>query len=198
MHSYETKSSVEEKIKKYKLLKIETTESKIKQYEDTLSYINDSDVIKFTKNASLNVLRIVFRLITIVCILVGFYFFFPDLVISWTLDGRNEAQEIIPYIGFMFIVLAIFFIFISSLLKKNIHKRKTIYELSKLIEEVIGYMGENLEEDKIKYQYFVESMADVEIQKNKEHRESEKTTKDKDDTTETEDSKNISDHKIND
>jgi len=66
-----------------------------------------------------------------------------------------------PYLGYILISLSLLFYFISLLLKKNIYKKNIIYNLSKLIKEAINYMSENVEKEIKKYEYFVDSIADI-------------------------------------
>ena len=173
MDNNDTKK-IEEEIRQYKLYKIQAVEAKIREYENTFNIIKENIVLKFTKNASANILRIILLFITIILLLVGILFLFPEQIIK-IIEGNGEfisAQEKndfiseTPYIGYVLITLSLFFSLISLLLKKNIRKRNTIYNLSELLNEVIDYMDENVKEDKKKYEYFVDSNADMENRRN--------------------------------
>lgn len=161
---------IQEEIRQYKLYKIQTIESTIREYENTFNFIKENIVIKFTKNASSNILRIIFFLVTLVLFLIGVSFLFPGYLIQLMNESegnfieteKNEFSLIAPYFGYVLISISILFGFISSLLKKNIRKRNTIYNLSQLVKEVIDYMDENVKEDKKKYEYFVDSSAEIE------------------------------------
>lgn len=165
---------IEEEIKQYKLYKIQTTESKIREYEDVYSLIKENIVIKFTKNSFSNIFRLLLTIISIGLILLSLTLIFPEIAISFiektgeilTQADRNDMIELFPYLGYFVLGLGFLFGIISSLLKKNNRKRTVIYELSKLIDEVIYYMNENVKEEKKKYEYFVDSVAEIEI-KNK-------------------------------
>lgn len=69
------------------------------------------------------------------------------------------------YIGYICIVTSTLFILIIILLKKNAKKRNTIHKLSELVSEVIEYIETDTKEEKIKYEYFVDSMAETEYRK---------------------------------
>lgn len=167
------KKAMEEEIRQHKLYKIQITEAKIREYEHTFNTIKENNVIKFTKNASSSVLRIIFFVVAVGLFIIGIFFLFPEQMIK--ILEKNEAYFSVqekrdfiltaPYLGYIFISISILFGFISSLLKKNIRKRNSIYDLSKLIKEVIDYMHENVKEDKKKYEYYVDSIADIETRK---------------------------------
>jgi len=103
----------------------------------------------------------------------GVFFLFPEQVIKvmerkgkfLSEQDKNGIMLILPYLGYVLISISVIFGIISLLLKKNIRKRNTIYNLSRLIKEGIDYMNENVEEDKKKYAYFVDSIADIEKKK---------------------------------
>lgn len=164
------KKKIEEEIRQYKLFKIQTVEAKIREYENTFNKIKENIVVKFTKNASSNLIRILILLITIVLLLFGIFFLFPEQIIKimeengefFSEQEKNDTMLILPYLGYILISISVIFGIISSLLKKNIRKRNTIYNLSKLIKEVIDYMDENVKDDKKKYEYFVDSVAEIE------------------------------------
>ena len=165
---------IEEEIRQYKLYKIQIVEVKIREYKNTFNKIKENIIIKFTKNVSSNILRIIFLLVTISLLVIGLFFIFPEQIIKMMeenggFSSEQEKKEFIlttPYIGYILITISMFFSFISILLKKNIRKRNTIYNLSKLINEVIDYMDDNVKEDKKKYEYFVDSAADIENRRN--------------------------------
>ncbi len=164
---------IEEEIRQFKLYKIQTVEAKIREYDNIFNTIKENNVIKFTKNASSNILRIIFFFVTLAMFLAGIFFMFPEHIIkimegSGEYFSEREKRDFIlttPYLGYVLISVSILFGFITSLLKKNIRKRNTIYNLSKLLNEVIDYMSENVKEDKKKYEYFVDSNADIDMRK---------------------------------
>jgi hypothetical protein len=167
---------VEDEIRQYKLYKIQTTESKIREYEDIYSLIKENIIVKFTKNSFSNIFRLLLTIISIGLILLSFTLIFPEIAISligktgeiMTQSDRNDMVETFPYYGYFILGLGFLFGIISVLLKKNNRKRTVIYELSKLTDEVIYYMNENVKEEKKKYEYFVDSIAEIET-KNKEN-----------------------------
>ena len=169
----ENTKNIEEEIRQFKLHKIQIVESKIREYENTFIAIKENVVIKFSKNISSNILRVIFTLITITLLLFGIGLLFPEQLIklleeNGDMFNDSEKRELIiglPFLGYFIISISILFGFVSSLLKKNINKRNTIYKLSKLLNEVINYMDENLKEDKKKYEYYVDSIAEIEDKK---------------------------------
>lgn len=106
-------------------------------------------------------------------LLFGIFFLFPEQIIKIMVENgeyfseqeKNNTVLMLPYLGYILISISVILGIISSLLKKNIRKRNTIYNLSKLLKEVIDYMGENVKEDKKKYEYFVDSVAEIESKK---------------------------------
>lgn len=165
---------IEEEIRQYKLYKIQIVDAKRSEYEKTFNEIKQNIVIKFTKNASSNLLRFFLLLVTVSVLLVGVLFLFPEHIIKileengeyFSKQEKIDLELVLHYLGYVFISISILIGSISSLLKKNIKKRNTIYDLSKLISEVIDYMGDNVKEDKKKYEYFVDNLAEIEKIKN--------------------------------
>jgi len=161
---------IEEEIRQYKLYKIQIDENRIREYSEVFDVINESVVMKFSKNASSNILRVVLFIITVVLLLFGIGLLFPEQILnvlekSGEVLSESDKSEFINelrFFGYTLILLSTFFGVMSILLKKNIRKRNTIFELSKLLKEVIEYMNENVSEDKRKYEYFVDGLADIE------------------------------------
>ena len=161
---------VEEEIRQYKLFKIQTTENKIRDYEVLYAIIKENIVIKFTKNSFSNIIRLALILISIGLIILSIILIFPEFAISimenngkvLSQAGRNKMIEIFPYLGYFILGLGLLLSSISYLLKKNNHKRSIIYKLSNLLDEIIKYMKENVKEEKKKYEYFVDSIAEIE------------------------------------
>ncbi len=160
---------INEDIRQYKLHKIQIVESKIKEYRDIFNTIKQTTVIKLTKNTSSNILRIIIILFMILLLVAGIWYLFPEQAIkmiekSGEEISKQEKAELIktmPYFGYGLISLLIPLGFTSWLLKKNIQKRNTIYNLSKLLNEVIGYMDNNVKEDKKKYEYFIDNLGEI-------------------------------------
>ena len=74
---------IEEEIRQYKLYKIQTTEHKIREYEDIYSLIKENIFVKFTKNSFSNIFRLLFTIISIGLILLSFTLIFPEIAISF-------------------------------------------------------------------------------------------------------------------
>lgn len=174
MEENKNENRIEEEIRQFKLYKIQHVEAKIREYNDTYNVIKENIVIRFTKNASSSILRLVLVLITLSLVLLGMMFLFPEVIIeilrgngeTFSDQDRMDLMVIGPYIGWFFMLIAFLFGIVAWLLKKNIKKRNTIYKLANLVEEVIEYMDENVKEDKKKYEYFVDSIAEIENKKN--------------------------------
>ena len=164
---------IEEEIRQYKLYKIQIIEQKIRGYQDVFDKIKESVVIKFTKNATSNIIWIVLTIIAIMLFLVGVILLFPGQVISYLEDNGDLLSEIkvdsiqvfMPFFGYFIITISLFFEIIAVLLRKNVRKRNTIFDLSLLLKDVINYMKENNKEEKKKYEYFVDSIAEIENRK---------------------------------
>ena len=161
---------IEKEIRQYKLNKIQSIESRVKEYEDVYASIRENIVLKFTKNVTSNVIRGVSLFIALLLISIGIWLIFPESFIRFLEKNgeafseleRNDFILTAPYTGGFLMFIAVLFYTISILLRKNIQKRNTIFKLSSLVKEVIGTMDENVKEDKIKYEYFVDSMSDIE------------------------------------
>lgn len=164
---------IEEDIRQYKLYKIQVVEAKVRDYKKAFHAIKENATIKFTKNASSNLLIVLFLLVAASTFGLGIVFLFPDQIIRlWEENGKFLSSQdkqyyalIITYLGYVLVSIGILFGFISSLLRKNIKKRNTIYNLSKLIRDVIDTMDDHVKEDKRKYKYFVDSAAEIEYKK---------------------------------
>ncbi|MCT4639206.1 MAG: hypothetical protein N4A72_15990 [Bacteroidales bacterium] len=164
---------LDEDIRQHKLYKIQVNEQKIREYKNVFNTIKESTIVKNSKNISSYIVRFIFRLITILLIIIGISFLFPENVIGFIESNgkvisetdKSDLKDVIPYIGYICIVTSTLFILIIILLKKNAKKRNTIHKLSKLVSEVIEYIETDTKEEKIKYEYFVDSMAETEYRK---------------------------------
>lgn len=164
---------IEEEIRQYKLYKIQTTDRKIKEYEDEYNRIKQHLIIWYTKNISSRVLILLFNLVAIVLLLVGISFLFPKQWLTFMQDNgeiiseaeQNELMLTFPYTGYFVISLSAIFWVIVFFIRRNSDKRKTIYKMEKLLTEIIGDMRINNTEEKKKYEYFVDSVAEMEIKK---------------------------------
>jgi hypothetical protein len=161
---------IEEEIRQFKLYKIQLVEAKMREYGILFQEIKEHAAIKLTKNASSNFLRIILLTVTIAVFSAGFLLLFPDKMIEifegkgiyFSTQMKLDFKEAAPYLRYILFSISLLFGSISILLKKNIKKRNTIHDLSKLINEVINYMDDNVKEDKKKYEYFVDSAAEIE------------------------------------
>tara|TARA_R110002050_G_scaffold257788_1_gene396894 strand:+ start:5602 stop:6129 length:528 start_codon:yes stop_codon:yes gene_type:complete len=160
---------IEEEIRQYKLYKIQVVEAKVRGYKKAFHEIKENATIKFTKNASSNLLIIMFLLLAASILGLGVLFLFPEQTLGlWGENGGSLSMQVKfqdNFVGYILLAIALLLGFISSLLKKNIKKRNTIYNLSKLISDVIDTMDDHAKEDKRKYEYFVDSAAEIERRK---------------------------------
>jgi hypothetical protein len=162
---------INEELRQFKLFKIQETESKLRRFNQKYSEIKEHIVLKVSKNITSNLVRFVFRLLTLLFFLFAITLFFPEEIIEY-IDPKNKklsADEkmlfnLLKYFSFC---VASFFLFVGYLLKLSVKKRSSIYSLSLLLEEVISYMETSSTEDKRKYEYFIDSLAEQErIKKN--------------------------------
>lgn len=161
---------INEELRQYKLFKIQETESKLRKFKIVYNEIKEHFVVKFSKNASSNIFRIILLIISILFLIIGLVSFFPDQIIQF-LESEGEMFSIsekedfilsFSLLKYLFLGLSIFFGFINYLLKLNNRKRSTIHSLSSLLEEVIDYMENSSNDEKRKYEYFVDSIAEKE------------------------------------
>jgi len=161
---------INEELRQYKLFKIQETESKLRRFREVYKEIKVRSVIKLSKNVTSNVVRIITTILCFLLIIIGFICFSPDLVIQLIesegeILTNSEKFDLIDSLSFdkYFILgLSILFGFISFLLKLNNKKRNSIYSLSILLEEVMGYMENSSYDEKRKYEYFVDDLAEKE------------------------------------
>lgn len=170
-----TINEINENIRQHRLYRIQTTEQKIRKFKGVYDEIKEHLVIKFTKNASLNVIRLVLGLITLLLIGVSILHFYPEKLISFmeangeilTQNEKNEIYLDANFLGYMFFALALISFYIGYLLKKNIRSRNSIFKLNKLIKEVIEYMETSSYDEKRKYEFYVDNLQEIENQKRK-------------------------------
>lgn len=161
---------INEELRQYKLFKIQETESKLRKFTSVYEEIKQHFVVKFSKNASSNLVRIALGVLVLLFFVLGIACFFPDAIIDfvqtnnlpYTQSEIIQMRQELNIFKYIFLGLAVFFWFIGVLLRKNNKKRNTIHSLSKLLEEVMDYMETSSAEEKRKYEYFVDSLAEKE------------------------------------
>ncbi len=87
---------IDEELRQYKLFKIQETEAKLRRYKAVYLEIKQNIVLKFSKNASSNMARLVVGLLTVCCILLGFLCLFPHQIIeAWesNVDLLSELDK---------------------------------------------------------------------------------------------------------
>jgi len=169
---------INEELRQYKLFKIQETESKLRRFRKTYSEIKQHIFIKFSKNITSNILQIPIILLFIICLTTGILLLFPNSIIdimksnemSLTQADQEEFLITSRFLAYFLLGLSSLFAFISYLLKLNNRKRNNIFNLSKLLEEVMTYMENSSNDEKRKYEYFVDSIAEKErMNKNTVH-----------------------------
>ena len=161
---------INEELRQFKLFKIQETESKLRRFKEVYKEIKEHIVIKFSKNATSNIFRIITTIICLLLIIIGFICFFPDQIIEqmeaegnyFSNSDKNNMIDELNFFKYFALSLSLLFGLISYLLKLNNRKRNSIYSLSKLLEEVMGYMESSSYDEKRKYEYFVDSLAEKE------------------------------------
>jgi len=166
---------INEELRQYKLFKIQETESKLRRFQQTHSEIKESYTIKVSKNVTSNILRIVLALLAVIILILSIICFFSGNLIDF-LESKGEFISIqekenaiyeLNIYKYFFISLTIILVFTGYLLRLNNRKRNSVYSLSILLEEVMEYMENSSNDDKRKYEYFVDSLAEQEkIKKN--------------------------------
>jgi len=165
--------AINEEIRQFRLERIQETEVKLFRFIEAYNEIKEYLVIKFTKNASLNLIRVILAIIFFLLIVGSTLFFFPSKLIDTiqnsgkVLSGNdiNAFKFISPYVAYFFLVLAVIFFYIGFLLKKNIKSRNNIYNLNKLLEEVIEYMEVATTEERRKYEYHIDYLEELKNRK---------------------------------
>lgn len=161
-------TKIDEELRQYKLYKIQETESKLRRFKKVYKKIKEHVFIKLSKNISSNIIKFSVYIIGISFLLIGLVSFFPYEILTFLESNGNlfssEEKEaftnLINISKYFFLSLSILFSFVGYLLKLNNQKRSYIYDLSILLEEVMDYMENSVTEDKKKYEYFVDSIAE--------------------------------------
>lgn len=159
---------VDEEIRQYKLFKIQEAEVKLKRYKKKYEDIKEHVVIKFSKNLTSNILKIVIILLSVFFFSLSVLCFFPNafmglseiIVDSITSFEKYKFMKYANIFKYVFIVISLFLYFISYLLKVNNRKRNSIYSLAILLEEVMDFVENTRDDDKRKYEQFVELIAE--------------------------------------
>lgn len=165
---------INEELRQYKLFKIQETESKLRKFQQTHSEIKESNTVKVSKNVTSNLLRVILALLAIVILILSVICFFPENLIEFlesdgTYFSFQEKKEIIYELNiykYFFISISALLLFTGYILRLNNRKRNNVYSLSILLEEVMEYMENSSNDDKRKYEYFVDSLAEQEKIKN--------------------------------
>ena len=164
---------INEELRQFKLFKIQETESKLRRFQNTYSEIKEHLMVKISKNVTSNLFRVIFILLGVIALIITLICFFPEYLIEIfksngeyiTMQQEREMIEECEIDKYIFLLFTFLLFFSSYLLKLNIKKRSSIYSLSKLLEEVMDYMENSAFEDKRKYEYFVDSIAEKEKKK---------------------------------
>lgn len=151
-------SKINEEIKNSKLDIIIETEKKLAEYEKAYSKIRENVVLKYAKNISLFIVDVFLSILAILYLVSIVYVLINSEIL-------NEPMTIWEAIFGCLFLAAILLLF-GKTIRSNVKKRNTIYSLSKLLEDIIGYTRKNVDEDKRKYEYLIDQTAEL---KNKEN-----------------------------
>lgn len=161
---------INEEIRQHRLYRIQITEAKIKKFSKAHEEIKEHLVIKFTKNATLNLIRLFLWVLFSLFAALSILFFFPDKLIEFIGEtdiflgsGGKEAYYFIAQIlayGFMFFAFVAFYV--NVLMKKNIRNRNKLYRMNELLVEMIKYMKEVSTDEKRKYEFYVDNLQEIE------------------------------------
>ncbi|MCL3779252.1 hypothetical protein EMN47_02520 [Prolixibacteraceae bacterium JC049] len=167
--NYNNTNRIEEEIRQKKLYKIQVAEAQVRKYENLFHTISEKKLIKLSKNVSSNILRTIILITSILLFILSIFLFFSEFTITLLEKYGNEFSlieesnfiQFAPKGAILIFIISILLYLISFLLKKNTTKRNSLFELSNLITEVIDYMSKNIKEDKIRYEHFVDSSAEI-------------------------------------
>lgn len=171
---------INEEIRQYKLYKIQITESKVQEYKKVYDLIRENIIIKIAKNSTSFIIRVGITILVILLFVGAVGSFFPKQFLYFL--GNNSEIQIyhenfsldssLPYIGALFLGLSILMMELSKLIKVNNAKRNTVYEMSKLLDDIILYMENTSVEEKQKYEAFMDTMSEHEIRRQREEKQS--------------------------
>lgn len=156
--------NVIEEIRQEKIKSIENLALKRKQFEDSYKSIYQAKYIKLSKNISFNFVRFFLLAGVVLLIILSVCCFNSEWMISnmeatgetFTSQEREESLLMFQFLGFFFLIAALFFLFISYLAKANNKKRTLIYEQSKLLEDILEYLDNDIADQKKRYEVFVD------------------------------------------
>ncbi|GGZ60850.1 hypothetical protein [Mesonia mobilis] len=159
---------IEEEVEQFKIAKIAETELKLEQFQNAYQEINENIAIKISKNATFNLFRVVFILLSLFLFALGVYCFFPGEFIllmeengeSFNSEEKNIIVLVFKALRYVFFSTAVVLYFVSYLLKLNNRKRNTIYSLSHLLEEMISFLDKSSKDEKIKYEQYLDYLAE--------------------------------------
>lgn len=162
-----------EELKNYKLFRIQETEAKLKRFRRAYLETREHEIVKLSKNITSDIIRIPLLLLALACLIFGVFLFLLDLFIdimplSLTLFFDLDEKVFLVLLkvtSYFLIILSMLFGFICYLLNSINKKRNSLYNLSKLFEEVMSYMEKSSFDEKRKYEYFVDSMGEKERMK---------------------------------
>lgn len=154
-------SSIKEEIRQLKLYKIQVTEGKIRKYRKVYEDIRQNDTLPYSKNASSNLIRIMIGILSLGFFLLMLMSYFPyEIIQRLELDfsqfekiNQDDFVQALSVLKYIFLFMALLFYALGRLIKKNAIKRNSIYQLSKLVDEVIDDMDLLVSSEKRRYEY---------------------------------------------
>lgn len=154
-------TSINEEIRQLKHYKIQVTEGKIRKYKKVYEDIQKDAILPFSKNTSSYLARIILGMLSAGFFLLMLMSYFPyEIIQRLELDfsqfqkiSQDDFVQFLSVFKYVFLFMALHFYALGRLIKKSAQKRNSIYQLSKLVDEVMDDMDLLLSSEKRRYEY---------------------------------------------
>lgn len=157
---------ITEEIRNYKLYKIQITDQKIREFENTFKKIEEKSIFKSIKDFSLNSFKIILLLLSILTVSFSIIFFFPELIISIiekstksSLSQDNKTILLLNHniFSYIFFSTSIILFILTYTVNKNIKNRNYTFKLHQLTNDIINHLKDISKDEKTKYEAYVEN-----------------------------------------
>lgn len=160
-------NKIKEEIRNYKLYKIQITDQKIREFENTFKKIEEKSIFRSIKDFSLNSFRIILLLLSILTVSFSLIFFFPELIVtiiekstksSLTQDSKTILLLNHNVFSYIFFSTSMVLFILTYTVNKNIKNRNYTFKLHQLTSDIINHLKDISKDEKTKYEAYVENI----------------------------------------
>lgn len=160
-------NKIKEEIRNYKLYKIQITDQKIREFENTFKKIEEKSIFRSIKDFSLNSFRIILLLLSILTVSFSLIFFFPELIVtiiekstksSLTQDSKTILLLNHNVFSYIFFSTSMVLFILTYTVNKNIKNRNYTFKLHQLTSDIISHLKDISKDEKTKYEAYVENI----------------------------------------